>query len=172
MPGIAISGIIVLGNRSMRNVITMAGIALAFALATRRRNRDAASQAAESFDGLWARTAKDCRNKEGPDSKTLIDMSKPIGGKPAPMVDQYENHCRIDRKTVVGDGINLSVTCFEFWDYFNKNIEPRKATSSSRRDRTAPSRSTASRICAARPQNSRQTPGIARPHRFGKYAAG
>ena len=55
-------------------------------------------------------------------------MSKPIGGKPAPMVDQYENHCRIDRKTAVGDGINLSVTCFEFWDNFKKGIEPRKAT--------------------------------------------
>ncbi|MBR1195992.1 hypothetical protein JQ634_00355 [Bradyrhizobium sp. AUGA SZCCT0240] len=107
----------------MRNVITMAGVALAAALAA------PASHAAESnFDGLWAKTAKDCRNKEGPDSKTLIDMSKPIGGKPAPMVDQYENHCRIDRKTVVGDGINLSVTCFEFWDYFNKGVEPRKAT--------------------------------------------
>ena len=106
----------------MQSIITIAGIALAFALAA------PASHAAENFDGLWARTAKDCRNKEGPDSKTFIDMSKPIGGKPAPMVDQYENHCRIDRKTTVGDGINLSVTCFEFWDYFNKGIEPRKAT--------------------------------------------
>jgi hypothetical protein len=105
----------------MRN-ITMACIVLALAFAT------PASLAAEGFDGLWARTAKDCRNKEGPDSKTLIDMSKPIGGKPAPMVDQYENHCRIDRKTTVGDGLHLSVTCFEFWDYFNRGIEPRKAT--------------------------------------------
>ena len=113
----------------MRNVITMAGIALAFALVTpASQAATPASQAAANFDGLWARTAKDCRNKEGPDSKTLIDMSKPIGSKPAPMVDQYENHCRIDRKTVVGDGINLSVTCFEFWDYFNKGVEPRKTT--------------------------------------------
>ena len=106
----------------MRNVITMAGIVLAFALVT------SAAQAAEGFDGLWATTQKDCRNKEGPDSKTFIDMSQPIGGNPAPMVDQYENHCRIDRKTAIGDGLNLSVTCFEFWDYFKKNIEPRKAT--------------------------------------------
>ena len=106
----------------MRHASTMAGIVLAFALVT------PALQAAESFDGLWAMTQKDCRNKEGPDSKTFIDMSKPIGGKPAPMIDQYENHCRIDRKTATGDGINLSVTCFEFWDYFKENIEPRKAT--------------------------------------------
>jgi hypothetical protein len=104
----------------MRNVITIAS--LIFLLAT------PSARAAESFDGLWAKTAKDCRNQDGPDSKTFIDMSKPIGGKPAPMVDQYENHCRIDRKTTIGDGINLSVTCFDFWDNFKKNIEPRKAT--------------------------------------------
>jgi hypothetical protein len=122
VPGTAISGIIALGSKSMRNVITVAGIMLAVTIVT------PSSQAAESFDGLWAQTKKDCRNKEGPDSKTFIDISKPIGGKDPAMVDQYENHCRIDRKTVVGDGINLSVTCFEFWDYFKKNIEPRKAT--------------------------------------------
>ena len=44
------------------------------------------------------------------------------------MVDQYENHCRIDRKTAVGDGINLAVTCFEFWDDFKKGTDSRKAT--------------------------------------------
>jgi hypothetical protein len=54
-------------------------------------------QAAESFDGLWAMTKKDCRNTDEADSRTFIDLSKPIGGKPAPMVDQHENHCRIAR---------------------------------------------------------------------------
>ena len=122
MPGIAISGIIMLGNRSMRKLITVAGIMLAVATVT------PALQAAESFDGLWALTKKECRNTDQADSRTFIDLSKPIGGKPAPMVDQHENHCRIDRKTTIGDGINLSVTCFEFWDNFKKNIEPRKAT--------------------------------------------
>ena len=122
MPGIAISGIIALGNRSMRNVITMAGIVLAVTVVT------PSLQAAESFDGLWAMTKKDCRNTDEADSRTFIDLSKPIGGKPAPMVDQHENHCRVDRKTAIGDGINLSVTCFEFWDNFKKGIEPRKAT--------------------------------------------
>ena len=34
MPGIAISGIVVLGNRSMRNVITVAGIVLALTAVT------------------------------------------------------------------------------------------------------------------------------------------
>ena len=105
----------------MRNVITVAGIMLAVFVVT------PSVHAAESFDGLWALTKKECRNTDQADSRTLIDLSKPIGGKPAPMVDQYENHCRIDRKTAVGDGLNLSVTCFEFWDNFKKNIEPRKA---------------------------------------------
>ena len=104
----------------MRNVITIAGLIIVLAAPS--------SRAAKIFDGLWAKSAKDCRNQDGPDSKTFIDMSKPIGSKSPPMVDQYENHCRIDRKTVVGDGLTLSVTCFEFWDYFKKNIEPRKAT--------------------------------------------
>jgi hypothetical protein len=122
MPGIAISGITVLGNRSMRNVITIAGIALAIAVVT------PSLQAAESFDGLWAMTKKECRNTDEADSRTFIDLSKPVGSKPAPMVDQHENHCRIDRKTAVENGINLSVTCFEFWDNFKKGIEPRKAT--------------------------------------------
>ena len=122
MPGITIPGIVASGNASMRNVITVAGIMLAVAAVT------SSLQAAESFDGLWALTKKDCRNTDEADSRTFIDLSKPIGGKPAPMVDQHENHCRIDRKTTIGDGINLSVTCFEFWDNFKKGIEPRKAT--------------------------------------------
>ena len=106
----------------MPNVITLAGILLAVAAVT-------PSLAAESYDGLWARTQKDCRNQEGFDSKTHIDMSKPIGNKKdPPMVDQYENHCRIDRKAETRDGLTLGVTCYEFWDDYKKNIEPRKAT--------------------------------------------
>ena len=122
MPGIMISGIFVFGNRSMRKFITVAGIMLAVTVIT------PPLLAAESFDGLWALTRKECRNTDQADSRTLIDLSTPIGGKPAPMVDQHENHCRIDRKTTVGDGMTLSVTCFEFWDNFKKGIEPRKAT--------------------------------------------
>ena len=122
VPGIVISGIIALGNGSMRNVIAVAGIMLAVIIVS------PASQAAESFDGLWAQTRKECRNTDEADSRTFIDLSKKIGGKDPAMVDQHENHCRIDRKTAAGDGLTLSVTCFEFWDYYKKNIEPRKAT--------------------------------------------
>ena len=104
----------------MRNVITIASIV--FVLAT------SSLRAAEMFDGLWAKTQKECRNKEGPDSRTFIGLGNVIGGKPAPLFDQYENHCRIERRTPVGDGVTLTVTCFEFWEYYRKGIEGQKAT--------------------------------------------
>jgi hypothetical protein len=86
------------------------------------------SHAAQAFDGLWATSRKDCRNKDGPDSKTFIDLDNVIKGKPAPLVDQYENHCRVDRRTPIGDGLVLTTTCFEFWDDYNKGANGRKAT--------------------------------------------
>ena len=63
VPGIAISGIIALGNRSMRNVITVAGIMLAVTVVT------ASSQAAESFDGLWARPKKIAATRKAPTAR-------------------------------------------------------------------------------------------------------
>ena len=104
----------------MWKAITMAGILFALTTSTLR--------AAESSDGLWAKTKEECLDKESPDSKTFIDLSKAIGGKPAPIVDHYEDHCRVDGKTVVGDVVNVSVTCFEFWDDFKKDFEGRKTT--------------------------------------------
>ena len=50
---------------------------------TKAKVAAANSKAAESFDGLWAQTKKECRNTDQADSRTLIDLSKPIGGKPA-----------------------------------------------------------------------------------------
>lgn len=82
--------------------------------------------AAPAFDGLWATSKKDCRDKDGPDSKTFIDLDNVIKGKPAPLVDSYENHCRVDRTTPSGDGLVLSTTCFEFWDDYNKGANGRK----------------------------------------------
>ena len=86
------------------------------------------SHAAPAFDGLWATSRKDCRDKDGPDSKTFIDLDNVMKGKPAPLVDQYENHCRVDRRTPDGDGLVLSTTCFEFWDDYNKSANGRKVT--------------------------------------------
>lgn len=84
--------------------------------------------AAQTFDGLWASSKRDCRDREGPDSKTMIDLDNVIKGKPAPLVDRYENHCRIDRKAPAGDGLVLSATCFEFWDDYNKGVNGSKVT--------------------------------------------
>jgi anaerobic C4-dicarboxylate transporter len=49
----------------MRNAITVAGIMLAVTVVT------PSLQAAESFDGLWAMTKKECRNNPKPFSCRL-----------------------------------------------------------------------------------------------------
>jgi hypothetical protein len=88
-----------------------------------------AARAAEPFEGAWVKTVRECSDKDdGPNSLTVIDLKVNLDGKPTPMVEQYENHCRIDRKSTVGNDTTLAVTCFEFWDDFKKKINPRKAT--------------------------------------------
>jgi hypothetical protein len=101
--------------------VTLAGVLAVLAM-------QSSSHAAPAFDGLWASSRKDCRDKDGPDSKTFIDLDNIIKGKPAPLVDQYENHCRVDRTTPTGDGLVLSTTCFEFWDDYTKGANGRKVT--------------------------------------------
>ena len=101
--------------------ITLAGVLAVLTAQT-------SAHAAEPFDGLWATSRKDCRYKDGPDSTTLVDLDNVIKGKPAPLVDQYENHCRVDRKTPARDGLVLTTTCFEFWDDYNKGANGRKVT--------------------------------------------
>jgi len=101
--------------------ITLAGVVAVLAA-------QMSSHAAQTFDGLWVTSRKDCRDKDGPDSKTFIDLDNVIKGKPAPLVDQYENHCRVDRQTPAGDGLVLTTTCFEFWDDYNKGANGRKVT--------------------------------------------
>ena len=86
------------------------------------------SHAAQTFDGLWATSKEDCPEQDGPDSKTLIDFDNVIDGKPAPLFDRYENHCRVDRKTPAGDGLVLTTTCFEFWDDYNKGANGQTVT--------------------------------------------
>jgi len=75
----------------------------------------ASAFAAEPFEGVWAKTGKECRDQDGPTSRTLIDLGNVIAGKPAPIFDQYENHCKIGRKAIAGGATILSATCFEFW---------------------------------------------------------
>jgi hypothetical protein len=99
----------------MRKILTIALVGMLAAAATQT-----SSHAAQTFDGLWATSKKDCPEHDGPDSKTLIDLDNVINGKPAPLVDRYENHCRVDSKTPAGDGLVLQTTCFEFWDDYTK----------------------------------------------------
>jgi hypothetical protein len=82
--------------------------------------------ASEPFEGVWAKTQAECRDEEGPNSRTIIDFGHTIDGKPAPVFDQYEHHCRIDRKSAAGGRTSLAATCFEFWEDFAKGVEGRK----------------------------------------------
>ena len=82
--------------------------------------------AKEIFEGLWALTHADCADEEGPNSRTLIDLTNVVRGKSVPIFDQYENHCRIEKKAAFGDSLTLSVTCFEFWEEFEKGVTSRQ----------------------------------------------
>jgi hypothetical protein len=46
----------------------------------------------------------------------MIDLKNAENGRPAPLFDQYENHCRIDSRSNKGNVISLKLTCYEFWD--------------------------------------------------------
>jgi hypothetical protein len=107
----------------MRKILTITLASVVAVLAAQT-----SAHAAQTFDGLWATSRKDCRAKDGPDSRTFIDLDNVIKGKPAPPVDQYENHCRVDRRTPAGDGLVLTTTCFEFRDDYNKGANGRKVT--------------------------------------------
>jgi hypothetical protein len=84
--------------------------------------------AAEPYEGAWARTAKECKDQDGATSLTVIGLDIKIDGKPRAMVEQYENHCFIDKKSTSGKDTTLKATCYEFWDDFKKKANPRKAT--------------------------------------------
>ena len=85
--------------------------------------------AAEPYEGAWVKSVKECSSKnDGPTSLTVIDLKVNIDGKPLPMVEQYENHCFIDKKSTTGSDTTLSATCYEFWDDRKKKVNARKAT--------------------------------------------
>jgi hypothetical protein len=87
-----------------------------------------AGAAAEPYEGAWVKSVKECSNQDGPTSLTVIDLKANVDGKPVPMVEQYENHCFIDRKSTIGSDTTLNATCYEFWDDFKKKVSGRKAT--------------------------------------------
>ena len=84
--------------------------------------------AAEPYEGAWARTSKECKDQDGATSLTIIDLKVNVDGKPRPMVEQYENHCFIDKKATIGNDTTLNATCYEFWDDHKKKINGRKET--------------------------------------------
>ena len=79
-----------------------------------------------SFEGVWAKTTEECLDEDGPNSRTLVDLTNVVDGKPTPIFDQYENHCLIDRKSAAEEMMSLNVTCFEFWHYFTKRVDGEK----------------------------------------------
>ena len=87
-----------------------------------------AAAPAEKWEGFWAKNRKDCLNKDGFDSKTMIDLKSMENGKPAPLYDQYENHCRIDSHATRDNVTTLKLTCYEFWDDYKAKKDPRRDT--------------------------------------------
>lgn len=84
-----------------------------------------ATAPAEKWEGFWAGSRRDCRNRDGFDSKTQIDLNSKENGQPAPLYDQYENHCRIDSHATRDKVTTLKLTCYEFWDDYRAKKNPR-----------------------------------------------
>jgi len=78
-------------------------------------------QSRMAFEGIWAETEAECNDEEGPNSRTLIDLRNLVKGKKVPLFDQYENHCKIQDMVPAGIDIALKVTCYGFWEDFEKN---------------------------------------------------
>jgi hypothetical protein len=106
----------------MRSIRLIAAGLFAITLPTSLAN------AAELYEGAWARTVRECKDKDGATSLTIIDHRVNIDGKLRAMVEQYENHCFIDKKSTTGKDTTLNATCYEFWDDFKKKLNARKAT--------------------------------------------
>lgn len=87
-----------------------------FVLATCLLGVSFSLQAKESFEGIWANTKTECLDLEGPNSRTLIDLTNKKAGKALPIYDQYENHCQILNVSRSKKNIALSLVCFEFWE--------------------------------------------------------
>jgi hypothetical protein len=91
-----------------------------------KKTATAATVPTETLEGFWAGNRRDCRNQEGFDSKTQIDLKGMENGKPAPLYDQYENHCRIDSHATRDKVTTLKLTCYEFWDDYKAKKNPRR----------------------------------------------
>jgi len=86
----------------------------------------ATSFAAEPYEGAWAKTLKECNDPDGAISLTIIGLDIPVDGRRRSMIEQYEHHCFMDGKTIVGGDTMVTATCYEFWDDFKKNVNGTK----------------------------------------------
>jgi hypothetical protein len=89
--------------------------------------KSSSSSTGEPYEGLWAKTKEDCLDEESPNSRTTIDLSNTDNGKPAPIFNQYENHCLINERVAFANGTTLAVTCYEFQSDFTERREGRDA---------------------------------------------
>ena len=75
------------------------------------------AQAREAFEGVWARTDKECRDEDGPNSRVVIDLDS----KGGPLADRYEWHCKILKRAPVEQATRVHLRCHEFWEEYTKN---------------------------------------------------
>lgn len=88
----------------------------------------AASAAEDALKGIWALNARECAIDEGPSSRMFIDLGAREKDKPAPIVDRYENHCRVLGVNQAGASYSLRLRCYEFWDDYRANQNSSRST--------------------------------------------
>ncbi len=79
--------------------------------------------ARDPWEGLWATSAKECLDPEGPNRNTYIDTKFRDRDKIKSLFDQYEHHCKIDDMITSGLKISLTMTCYEMWENFQNEQE-------------------------------------------------
>jgi hypothetical protein len=86
------------------------------------------ANAARPFEGVWAQTHAECMDKEGPNTRTLIDLSNKEGGKSLPIFDGYEWHCKVLNVEGNDTKATLRLRCAEFWENLTKGVDVTKST--------------------------------------------
>jgi hypothetical protein len=83
----------------------------------------AVAQSNSGVAGVWASSARECADKEGPNSRTFIGFAE---AKTGALYDQYENHCRILDVSPEKAGLALNLSCHEFWEELEARRNARK----------------------------------------------
>jgi hypothetical protein len=78
-----------------------------------------------TYEGTWAKTQAECKDEDGPNSRTYIALDDPKIGA---VFDQYERHCRITARETAGSSTKLALRCHEFWEDFTKERNGQRAT--------------------------------------------